>query len=335
MRKLTLILLAGGVILSGCSQSSTSSSSSDTTGENTSISKSKSMSNSKKNTTTKEVNLAALIAQAISNVAKSNNQNRSISVQQKTRGMTVLSVYIEPDSFKKMILPAYKDWAKSISESQFSEYKNTIPNMYKAVMKAHEAVLSNDDNLLWKIAIQSFGLNLIAEANQPCSGWYTGISNKKYIINEEIAVYENISFANEIETLIAENMKNKSYDSEEAAMKDIVNYYFSLQPEQIYTIMKNTRIAAIDENYTSDFTGKADGVAFTTKQGYFNCSSSGGNWQKNNTAWFGSGNLSGQKYTAKVEYSTSADMNKTYKMDLNQTQENNAANSADNAVKSK
>ena len=78
MRKLTLILVAGGVILSGCSQSSTSSNSSDSTGENTTISKSKSMSNSKKNTTTKEVNLAALIAEAISAIAKSNTQNRAM-----------------------------------------------------------------------------------------------------------------------------------------------------------------------------------------------------------------------------------------------------------------
>ena len=335
MRKLTLILVAGGVILSGCSQSSTSSNSSDSTGENTTISKSKSMSNSKKNTTTKEVNLAALIAEAISAIAKSNTQNRAMSVQQKTKGMTVLSVYVEPDSFKKLLLPAYRNWAKSIVESQHIEDKNEIPNMYNFIIQAHKAVLNNDDNALWKAAIQSFGLNLIAEANQPCSGWYTGLSNKKYIINEEIAVYENIRFANEIETLIAENMKDKNYNSEEDALKDIVNFYFSLPPEQIYTIMKNTRIAAVDENYTSDFTGKADGVGFTTNQGYFNCGSNGGNWQKNNTYWFGSGNLSGQKYTAKVEYSTSADMTKTYKMDLNQTQENNITNSADTSIKGK
>lgn len=335
MRKLTLILMGSGVILGGCSQSSTSSSSSDSTSENTTISKAKSMFSSKNNTTTKEVNLSVLVSQALSDIATSNSGNRQTAVQAEY-GFTLTAYFLDPDLFKKEMLAAYKNKALNTKESDLAEMKKTLPvNMYNTINNLHQGALKNDDNAIWKGAIQMFSLNLIAEANTPCNGWYTGIGNRKKVLNEELSVYENIRFANEIETLIAEKIKDKSYDSEADAVKDIINIYFEIDPEKLYNIMLNINVDGNKERFTADFTGKSDGVAFGTNQGYFSCSSGGNGWQKNNTAWFGSGNLSGQKYTAKVEYSTGTEMSKTKKMDLNSGSENNSANSADNSVKSK
>jgi hypothetical protein len=336
MRKLTLILMGSGVILGGCSQSTTSSNTSDSTSENTTISKVKSMFSSKKNTTTQEVNLAVLISKSLSDIATSNSGNRATAVK-LPYGFTLTAYFLDPDLFKKEMLAAYKNKALNTKESDLEEMKKTLPiSMYNVINAQHEAALKNDDNTIWKGAVQLIGLNLIAEANQACgNGWYTGVGNPKKVLNEELAIYENIRFANDIETLIAEKIKDKSYDSEANASKDIINIYFEINPEKLYNILLNINVDGNKEHYTADFTGKSDGVAFGTNKGYFICDSSGTSWQQNNTSWFGSGNLSGQKYTAKVEYSTGAEMAKTKKMDLNSTTENSNANSADNAVKSK
>lgn len=337
MKKLVLVMVVSGV-LSGCSGASSSSNSEELYSDNSTLSKVKSMFKSNKNTTTKEVNVATLIASSFGVLEiplQRFNAVKSSENQDIDKIATQIDTLINAEEFKKT-LPDLK--ANILSqESDIQKIKSQNQIIYDRALKAFNAAKTgNDDNFLWGFNVQNIVANsVIGEANSGCSGWYSGMGNRYGSYSEMYAIYETVLIANSIETKIADAMLDKTFYSEEDARKFIINTYYSMSTDEIYNIVVNAQKEAQSLKFTADFTG-VKGIQFTTNNGAsFACTNEGTIWSKNNDNWFGGGNLSGKKYITKVEYSDSIEQGKSLKMDLNSGTSNSNSNSADMSAKAK
>jgi uncharacterized membrane protein len=337
MKKICVILSAG-MVLAGCSGSSTSNKTEDLYSDNTTMSKVKNMFRSTKNITTKEMNVATLIASTFDTLPiplqRFTAYNSAHDDNSKTIYTQIDSVTFA-DEFKKSLPQLKANILLQESAIQSLESGNKI--IYDRAVKALNAAKSgNDDQFLWGYNVGNIVFNsVIGEANGGCNGWMSGLRDRNGEFAEEFAIAEIAYIANALETKIADSMLDKTFYSEEDAKKYIINYAYSLSGQELFNIVRAAQDEYGTAKYTADFTG-VKGIQFTVSNGSsFACTNSGLVWGKNNTDWFGAGNLSGKKYITKIEYSDSAEMGKSYKMDLNSNSTQSNSNSADTTVKSK
>ena len=331
------VILSAGMVLAGCSGSSTSNKTEDLYMDSTTMSKVKNMFRSTKNITTKEMNVATLIASTFGTLPMPLQRftaYQSANDKNDKEIHTQIDDVMNSDKFKKNLEQYKKILLDSESVVPSLESQNKV--IYDRAVKALNAAKTGDENYLWGFNLGNIIFNsVIGEANGGCSGWMSGLRDRNGNLAEEYAIAEIAYIANALETKIADSMLDKTFYSEADAKKYIINYAYSLSGQELFNIVKSAQEEYLTAKYTADFTG-VDGIQFTVNNGSsFACTNSGLKWGKNNTDWFGAGNLSGKKYITKVEYSDSAEMGKSYKMDLNSNSTQSNSNSADTTVKSK
>ncbi len=337
MKKINILLMGIGVILVGCSGSSTSDKNEQLYMDNSTLSKVKNMFRSKKNTTTKEVNIATLIASTFGNLdvplQRVTAYGSAVSKEDKYIH-TQIDMAIDPKLFKKD-LPEFKQ-AIINQESAIKAIEIKNPEIYARGIKALDAARNgNNDNYLWWVRLSNLVADsVIGEANSGCNGWYSHMDNINGVRAEMYAIAQVTYIANAVETLIADSMIDKTFYSEDDAKKYIKNYFYSIDSDKLYSILRSAQTAYNIKDFSADFTG-VKGIQFYYSGEAFACTSSGIVWNKNNTDWFGAGNLSGKKYITKVEYSDGAEMQKQYKMELNDSTSTSNNNSNDSSIKSK
>lgn len=330
-------MCGSGVFLSGCSGSSTSNKNDDLYSDNSTMSKVKNLFRSTKNITTKEMNVSTLIASTFGNLpmpAERLTAYSSASDEKSKYIHTLIDNTIDADEFKKN-LPEFKKGLLA-QESDIPALESVNKVIYERAVKAITAAKSgNDDKYLWSFNIGNIIANsVIGEANRGCNGWYSGLRDKVGMKSEMYAIAEITYIANAIETKIADSMVDKTFYSEEDAKKYIRSYFFSMTGDELYNIVKSAQDEYGNGGFSADLTG-VNGIQFTVNGNGFACTNGGILWNKNNSDWFGSGNLSGKKYTTKVEYADGAEMAKSYKMELNNSTSTSNSNSADTSVKAK
>lgn len=337
MKKIILILCGSGVVLSGCSGSSASNKNDDLYSDNSTMSKVKNLFRSTKNITTKEVNISTLISSSFDNLAiplqRLTAYNSAHSKEDKYIHSQIDSV-VDADEFKRN-LPEFKKNLLA-QESYIPALESVNKVIYERAIKAISAAKSgNDDKYLWGFNIGNIIANsVIGEANSGCNGWYSGLQDRVGMKSEMYAIAEITYIANAIETKIADSMVDKTFYSEEDAKKYIRGYLFSMSGDELFSIVKSAQAEYSSSGFSADLTG-VKGIQFTYNGNGFACTNGGILWNKNNSDWFGSGNLSGKKYTTKVEYADGAEMAKSYKMELNNSTSTSNSNSADTSVKAK
>ncbi len=338
MKKSILILCGCCVVLSGCSGSSTSNKNEELYTDNSTMSKVKNMFRSTKNITTKEVNVATLIASTFEVLPMPLQRFTAYdSAHDKNRDdiHTQIDILLSSDEFKKSL----PDLKKNIlaRESGIKAIESGNPIIYARALKALNAAKNgNDDKFLWGFNLQNIvSGSIIGEANSGCNGWYSRLGDRNGMLAEMYAIAEVTYITNVIETKIADSMVDKTFYSEEDAKKYIINSFYSISSDDIYNIASNANETLSKVKFTADLTG-VKGIQFTANNGSaFACTNEGILWSKSNDNWFGSGNLSGKKYITKVEYADGAEMAKTYKMELNNSTSTSNSNSADTSVKAK
>lgn len=331
------VILSAGMVLAGCSGSSTSNKTEDLYMDSTTMSKVKNMFRSTKNITTKEMNVATLIASTFGTLPMPLQRftaYQSANDKNDKEIHTQIDDVMNSDKFKKNLEQYKKILLDSESVVPSLESQNKV--IYDRAVKALNAAKTGDENYLWGFNLGNIIFNsVIGEANGGCSGWMSGLRDRNGNLAEEYAIAEIAYIANALETKIADSMLDKTFYSEADAKKYIINYAYSLSGQELFNIVKAAQEEYNTAKYTADFTG-VNGIQFTVSNGSsFACTNSGLVWGKNNTDWFGAGNLSGKKYITKVEYSDSSEMGKSYKMDLNSNSTQSNSNSADTTVKSK
>lgn len=337
MKKLVLVLCGCGIVLGGCSGSSTSNKNEDLYMDNTTTSKIKNMFRSTENITTKEVNIATLIAstfgvlpiplQRLTAYHSAHDEN-SDSIHSQ------VDLLINSDEFKKSLPDLKKIILDQESDMKAMESGNQI--IYARALKALNAAKNgNDDKFLWGFNIQNIIANsIIGEANSGCNGWYSRLGDKTGMLAEMYSIAEITYITNAIETRIADSMVDKTFYSEEDAKKYIINSFYSISGDEIFNLVANANDTLSDLKFTADLTG-VKGIQFTANNGSaFACTNEGIVWSKSNDTWFGSGNLSGKRYITKVEYANGTGMQKQYKMELDDSS-STSNNSTDTTVKSK
>jgi hypothetical protein len=333
MRKLTLILIAGGVVLSGCSQSTTSSSNAVNYSDDSTLSKVKNMFRSKKNVTTKDMKTSTLIASAFNELELQNYKYQGFLCG--SGGGCLINNFTDKETFLSGINDDLKDFAKDESSTTkfyktFAENNSNYPEFSNFILKEITALKSKDKNSMVDFLAKYQSIKFIQEANKTCSGWYSNTNYK----NSAIGHFEVTYFSNSLETYIANDLLNKTFYSEKDAKNYIINKFLEMPYEQLIQYADEAKKVALSGSFSANMTG-VQGMQFSIGDNYIACTPDGNSWKKSNDIWFGSGNLSGQTITSKVEYSSGLEQSKSYKIDVNSGAENSTANGADNSVKSK
>ncbi|TXJ01017.1 MAG: hypothetical protein E6Q32_05385 [Neisseriales bacterium] len=333
MNKILCMLLGCCVVLSGCSGASTSNNNEDLYTDNTTISKVKSLFIGRKDVTIKEVKTATIIATAFQkmNVDKFTSQ---ADIASKT-GDFFLNKIFESEQIRGAVMGDYNAFIHN--ESGESNYYHQM----ESLNKNDAVILSNmyanylndmqkkDFNNMAKFVIFYSTIKAIKEANSICIGWYGGDRGAEMAAN-----YQVVLLANDIETIIAEQMINKTFKDEDSAIKFIQQAFFSISAEKILGLIESHSKIVNSAHYIANLTG-VSGRQFQVDDSSITCNNSGTVWYKNNDTWFGSGNLSGQTYTSKIEYSNGLEQAKSVKIDLNNSTSNSNSNGADTSIKAK
>mgnify|MGYP003495426405 FL=1 len=153
MKKICVILSAG-MVLAGCSGSSTSNKTEDLYSDNTTMSKVKKMFRSTKNITTKEMNVATLIASTFGTLPMPLQRFTAYHSAHDENSKTIhtqIDLVVDADEFKKNLAQYKKDLLAQESIVPSLESQNKV--MYDRAVNALNAAKTGDENYLWGFCI--------------------------------------------------------------------------------------------------------------------------------------------------------------------------------------